>query len=93
MHLTDKIREHLNKGYFDWGKLADFHEALSTVDHDILIQKLNYHDLRGTGSNWLFSFYKNRTHTASIGDYLSDLHFICCGITQGFILGPLLFLF
>ena len=40
--LTDKITEQLDKGHFNCGIFLDFEKAFDTIDHQILIQKLNY---------------------------------------------------
>ena len=45
IHLTDKIREQLDSGNFACG-IFDFQKAFDTVDHDILIQKLNHYGIR-----------------------------------------------
>ena len=51
IHLTDKIREQLDKGNFACGIFVDFQKAFDTVDHQILIQKLNYYGIRGIANN------------------------------------------
>ena len=92
IHLTDKIREQPGKGNFACGNIVDFQKAFDTVDHNILIQKLNYCGVRGTANNWFSSYLENRTQFVSIYCYSYDVHFIRCGVPQGSILGPLLFL-
>ena len=92
IHLTDKIREQIHKGNFDCGIFVDFQNTFDTVDHNILIQKLNYYGVRGTANNLLFSYHKNRDQFVSTKCYSSDFLFICCGVPQGYILGPLLIL-
>ena len=92
IHLTDKIREQLDKGNFGCGIFVDFQKAFDTVDHNILIQKLYYYCVRGTANNWFSSYLENRTQFVSIKGYSSDLLFIHCGVPRGSILGPLLFL-
>ena len=92
IHLTDKIQEQLHKGSFGCGIFVDFQKALNTFNHNILIQKWNYHGIRGTANNWCSSYLENRIQFVSINSCSSDLLFIRCGVPQGSILGPLLFL-
>ena len=61
IHLTDKIREPLDKGNFAYCIFDDFQKAFDTFDHQILIQKLNYYDIRGIENKWLSSYLQNRT--------------------------------
>ena len=58
----------------------------------MFIQKLNYYGVRGTANNWFSSYLEKKTQFVSINGYSSDLHYIHCGVPQGFTLGPLLFL-
>ena len=92
IHLTDKIREQLDKGNFACGISVDFQKAFDTVDHQILIQKLNYYGIRGIANNWFSSYLQNRTQFVSINGFGSDVNAICCGVLQGSIIGPPLFL-
>ena len=73
IHLTDKIGEQLDKGYFGCGKFVDFQKVSDTIDYNILIQKLNYYGVRGTANNWFSSYFENRTQFVSINGYSSDL--------------------
>ena len=79
--LTNKIREQLDKGNFACGIFVDFQKAFDTVDHQIFIQKLNYYGIRGIANNWFFFLPSKQNVNA-----------ICCGVPQGSILGPVLFL-
>ena len=89
---TDKIREQLDKGNFTCGIFDDFQKAFDTVDHQILIQKLNYYGIRRIANNRFSSFLQNRTQFVSINGFDSNVNAISCGVSQGSILGPLLFL-
>ena len=77
IHLTDKIREQLDKGNFACGIFVDFQKAFDTVDPQILIQKLNYHGIRGIANNWFSSYLQNRTQFFSINGFDSDVNVIC----------------
>ena len=70
----------------------DFAKAFDTVNHNILLQKLQYYGVRGLPYLWFKSYLTDRKHFVSIGDSLSDVEHIKCGVPQGSILGPLLFL-
>ena len=92
IHLTDKIREQLDNGNFACGIFVDLQKAFDTVNHDILIQKLNHYGIRGVANNWFSSYLQNRSQYVSINGFNSKLEHIHCGVPQGSILGPLLFL-
>ena len=57
-----------------------------------MIQKLNYYGIRGETLNWLQSYLNNRQQCVQVGNYQSDFMNIDCGVPQGSVLGPLLFL-
>ena len=50
IHLTDKIRQQIHKENFDNGIFFDFQNTFDTVNHNTLIQKLNYYGVRGTAN-------------------------------------------
>ena len=74
------------------GIFANFQEAFDTVDHQIVIQKLNYFGIRGAANNWFSSYLQNGTQFVSINAFDSDVKAIFYGVPQGSIIGPLLFL-
>ena len=55
------MREHEDQGNFGCGIFFDFQKAFDIIDHNILIQKLNYYGVRGTGNNCFSSYFENRT--------------------------------
>ena len=77
---------------FASGIFANFQEAFVTVDHQIAIQKLNYFCIRGATNNWFSSYLQNGTQFVSINAFDSDVKAIFYGVSQGSIMGPLLFL-
>ena len=91
--LTENIRQALDEEYIGCGIFVDLQKAFDTVDHEILLSKLDYCGIRGISNNWFKSYLSNRKQFASINGYDSGLAKINCGVTQGYALGPLLFLF
>ena len=92
IHPADKIKEQIDKRNFSCGIFVDFQKGFDTVDHQILIQKLNYYGIRGIANNLFSSYLQNRTQFVSINVFDSNVNAICCGVPQHSILGPLLFL-
>ena len=62
------------------------------VDHTILLKKLEKLGIRGIAKKWFDSYLTDRKHFISINNISSNLYDITCGIPQGSVLGPLLFL-
>ncbi len=69
----------------------DLKKAFDTVDHGILLSKMEHMGVRGTELAWFASYLADRQQCMKIGDVVSDGRGIECGVPQGSILGPLLF--
>ena len=72
--------------------LLDFAKAFDTVNHEILLNKLEHYGIRGNALDWFKSYLSDRMQCTEIGDTQSKLDYVKCGVPQGSILGPLLFL-
>ena len=81
----------MNQGLYSCGVFIDLKKAFDTVDHNIMLDKLNFYGFRGLINQWFSSYHNNRTQTSQIVD-LSNKAIISFGVSQGSVLGPLLFL-
>ena len=90
--ITENIRKTLDEGNIVCGVCGDLQEAFYTVDHQILLEKLNYYGICGVSNDWFKSYLSNCNHYGSINGYESGLAAINCCVPQGSIVGPLLFL-
>uniref|UniRef100_A0A672HD57 Reverse transcriptase domain-containing protein n=1 Tax=Salarias fasciatus TaxID=181472 RepID=A0A672HD57_SALFA len=72
--------------------LLDLTAAFDTVDHNILLHRLQYNiGLSGTVLNWFKSYLAGRAEYVALGDARSKPHSVTCGVPQGSVLGPSLF--
>ena len=67
-------------------------KAFDTVNHTILLNKLEHYGIRGSALKWFNSYLSNISQYVSINNTTSDTKHITCGVPQGSVLGPLLFL-
>lgn len=90
--LTEEIRRYLDSGQFACGVFIDLQKAFDTVDHDILLRKLELYGVRGIANKWFRSYLSNRIQYVSYLNSKSTCKNISVGVPQGSVLGPLLFL-
>ena len=74
------------------GVFIDFSKAFDTLDHNILLRKLNNCGIRGIANRLIASYLSNREQYTNILGQNSDLEQVIMGVPQGSVLGPLLFL-
>ena len=70
----------------------DLSKAFDTLSHPILLSKLQYYGIRGIPYKWFHSYLTNRKQYTVYNSHCSDNRRLSCGVPQGSILGPLLFL-
>ena len=91
-YLNDKVRRGFDTQKFTGMILIDLQKAFDTIDHSILLNKLRALKFSVETVEWFQSYLSNRKFYISIGQAMSDHGELTCGVPQGSILGPLLFL-
>lgn len=91
LFVTNECYKSLDNGLFVGVVFLDISKAFDSVNHDLLLSRLNKLGLDSTASNWFSSYLCNRHHrTVSGVDHSSDLT-VTSGVPQGSFLGPFLF--
>ena len=90
--LHTNIIESMDSKKFLLSTFLDLSKAFDTIDHSILLYKLNFYGIRGVPLQWLESYLSNRKQHVHYLDQSSNHELITCGVPQGSVLGPLLFL-
>ena len=90
--IADNLREAIDNNLYTCGVFIDFSKAFDTVNHEILLKKLESYGIRGMPLKWLTSYLNNRQQYVAIGHTESPRQAMTCGSPQGSTLGPLLFL-
>ena len=91
IEFTDNIRKYLDQGHYCISIFVDVTKAFDTVDHDILLEKMNRYGIRGHANNFFRSYLENRCQYTVINGTTSTIENIRCGVPQGSVLGPLFF--
>ena len=92
INLTESIRQSPDEGSFGCGIFVDLKKAFDTVEHKILLHKLENYGIQGICNDWFMSYLSDRKQFVSINGYNSDLMPVDCGEPQGSVLGLFLFL-
>ena len=69
--------------------LVDLRSAFETVDHSLLLAKLNHFGIDQSELEWFCDYYKNRVQIVNFQNVLSPPHYLTFGLLQDFILRPL----
>ena len=86
INITENIIKTLDDGNVDSRVFVDLQKAFDTVDHQILLAKLNHYGIRGVSNDWFKSYLPNRNQNVSVIGYESSFVVINCGVPQGSVL-------
>ena len=92
LEIMDRVSDALDKKSTIVGVFIDLSKAFDTVDHIILLKKLNYYGIKGLALEWFKNYLSDRLQYVEIWDVSSHMLLIICVVPQGSILDPLLFL-
>ena len=91
--MADQIHESFENGNYTLGFFIDLSKVFDTIDHAVLLKKLENYGIKGTNLAWFRSYLTNMKQCIeTTNDSKSDLRSTICGVPLGSILGPLLFL-
>ena len=92
IELIDRLTQDLDKGKIPKSIFLDLSKAFDTLDHAILLQKLNHYGIRSVELKLVTNYLRSRTQYVSYGKATSDIYPKTTGVPQGSIFGPLLFI-
>ena len=92
LEATNSWSVNIDNGLINGVVFIDLKKASDTIDHQIILQKLENYGIDHNSLKWFESYLTGRTQKCKVNDRLSDSTSVTCGIPQGSNLGPLLFL-
>ena len=92
IEVVDKIANAVERNETTVGIFLDLSKAFDTINHDILLYKLEHYGFGGVALDWFKSYLSNRKQFVRYQMHDSNHKIINCGVPQGSILGPLLFI-
>ena len=88
MEATNSWAMDIDRGLVNAAVFLDLKKAFDSVDHDILLRKLQYYGICWTSHQWFASYLDYRTQICHLNSCKSTSKYLRCGIPQGTILGP-----
>ena len=86
IEIVENIRNCMDNSMYGCGIFIDLKKAFDTVNHAILINKLEHYGVRGKSLDWFASYLSGRTQYTFCNNSSSDIKGITCGVAQGSVL-------
>ena len=90
--FLNALYEAIDEGKTCAAVFLDLKKAFDTVDHKILLQKLHHLGMSMSSISWFENYLLDRTQVTKVENTMSEIMPLTCGVPQGSILGPLMFL-
>ena len=85
--MTEKVRNTIDNGNYGCGIFIDLKKAFDTVNHSILLKKLDHYGIRGIPLQWFESYLSNRKQYVSVNGHTSEELLVTHGVPQRSVLG------
>ena len=92
LKFTDRISQEMDAKKIPFSILLDLSKAFATLDHNVLLSKLDYYGIKDTALDWFKRYLTNRTQYVDCNGISSSIRKIETGVPQASILSPLLFI-